>query len=138
MLTLNRPPYILVLDDEPSVCDVIARWLQGWGYSVMTAHSAEQALMTMTRRPPAMVVADLVMPGDHDGLWLIEQIHTRWPAIPVIVESGAYSEITIRKARALGAVDFLPKPFVREQLHQAMIRAAYATAPVRVDTRQSA
>jgi DNA-binding NtrC family response regulator len=94
MITLKRRPYVLVLDDEPSVSNVIARWLQGWGYSVVTANTADQALELMMRRPPAMVVADLLMPGDHDGLWLIERIHVRWPTTPVIVESGAYDDRT--------------------------------------------
>ena len=122
LLMRGDRPYILVVDDEFALRMMLARWLERWGYEVITVGNAQDACAIMRQRPASVVVSDLIMPGD-TGLWLLGQIRSEWPQTPVIVESGALSEETILKARELGAVDFIPKPFAREQLRQALLKA---------------
>jgi two-component system, response regulator YesN len=63
------------------------------------------------------------MPG-HDGLWLAERVRTEWPSTAIVFASGVDKLETIERARELGAVDYVQKPFQWEMVAQAMRRAA--------------
>lgn len=116
-------PYVLVVDDEKPLRELLVRWLDGLGYRAVAVGSAEEALKTIDSALPTAVIADVVMPV-HDGLWLLEAIRARWPTLPVVMSSGAtLDNDTVRKARVLKAVDFITKPFAREALYQALLRA---------------
>jgi DNA-binding NtrC family response regulator len=116
-------PYVLVVDDEEGMGQVLTRWLAGWGYHAVAVRSADHSLAVMEALPAPIVITDIMMPV-HDGIWLLEQIHARWPDTVMIVESGARDQQKVLAARKLGAVDFLAKPFGREMLFQALQRAA--------------
>jgi DNA-binding NtrC family response regulator len=116
-------PRLLVVDDEELVRTLVLRWVSKWGHEVVGARDADEALSAMAEAPADIAIVDLIMPV-HDGLWLLEQIHQRWPATVAIVISGAQDEHVILNARKLGAVAFVPKPLERELLHQALERAA--------------
>ena len=113
---------ILIVDDEHLVRRVIATWLIRWGHEVIEADSAEAALAIMEAEPAEILIVDLIMPM-HSGLWLIERVHERWPSTSIIVESGAQDEAKIQGARRCGAMAFVPKPFGREMIHQAVEQA---------------
>jgi len=113
---------ILVVDDESTIRDILARRLSQWGHDVVTAHNAEAAVEEMTRAPAQIVFSDVIMPV-YDGLWLARQIHERWPGTVIVAVSGAQEMETIIKMRKYGAVDYVVKPIGREMLHQALERA---------------
>ena len=122
-------PYVLVVDDQALLREALARWIKSLGYRSVAAESADDAIAEITREVPFAIIVDMVMPG-HDGLWLLEQIRDRWPSLWVIMASGAnLDEQQVLKARRLGAQDFIAKPFGRETLYQALLRAAKASAP---------
>lgn len=114
--------FILVVDDEESIREILFRRLTAWGYQVATARTAEEALTVMGSAPASIVFCDLIMPV-HDGLWLMERIRERWPDTIVVVVSGAEDLAKVTRTRKLGAVDYVPKPVGREMLHQALARA---------------
>ena len=113
---------VLVVDDEMVVCDLLRRQLERWNYRVKTAISANDALELMLAEPAAVLIVDLRMPG-HDGFWLMERVHEKWPETIAIVASGADDVASVTRSRSVGAVDYVLKPFVREMLWQAMARA---------------
>ena len=113
---------VLVVDDEGSIRTVLTRWLRDWGYDATRVANADDAVREMERRPADIIFADITMPI-HDGIWLLEQVHQRWPKAQVIMESGVQESSTVLRAKQFGAVDFLPKPFGREMVHQALERA---------------
>ena len=113
---------ILVVDDEDVVRRVIVTWLMRWGHTVVEADSADAGLAIMEANPAQILVVDLNMPT-HSGLWLIERVRERWPATPIIVESGAYDDAKIQSAKRYGVIAFVPKPFGREMIHQAIEQA---------------
>ena len=115
--------YLLVVDDDPSIRTVLNRRLTQWGYEVKEASSATQALEMMMVETPAIVLLDINMPG-HDGLWLAERIRAKWTGIPIIMVSGKDDLDVVQRAQKLGAIDFVRKPFDREILRQALLRAA--------------
>lgn len=123
----QRWSYVLVVDDEVVVRDFLTRCLEGWGYSVKQAGSAPDALEIMTAKPASVVLCDIRMP-DHDGLWLAEQLRTRWPQTAVIMTTAIDDPQTVRRSRELGTVDYITKPIAPEQLLQAVRRAT--TPPV--------
>jgi DNA-binding NtrC family response regulator len=113
---------ILVVDDEESIRDILSRRLIQWGHEVVTAESAEAALVHMREKPAEIVLCDVIMPV-HDGIWLLRQILESWPATIFVAVSGAQDMSTVMQMHKLGAVDFVPKPVGREMLHQALERA---------------
>jgi CheY-like chemotaxis protein len=117
---------VLVVDDEALLRESLVRWLKSLGYRSVAVETADEAINEITRQMPFAVIADMVMPV-HDGLWLLEQIRARWPALRVIMASGvSLDEQAVLQARRLGANDFIAKPFGRETLYQALLRAAKA------------
>src|SRR5215210_1915176 len=86
--------YVLVVDDEDSIRRLLMRWLSGWGYESKEAGDAEAALQLMTEEPASIVLCDVMMPV-HDGIWLAEQVRTRWPQTAVIMASSAQNMETV-------------------------------------------
>ena len=113
---------ILVVDDEPSIRDILTRRLTQWGHEVVTAAGADAAVESMAAAPADIVFSDVIMPV-HDGVWLAEQIRQRWPKTVLVAVSGAQEMATVVKMREFGAVDYVSKPVGREMLHQALERA---------------
>ena len=116
-------PYVLVVDDEESIRKLLMRWLAGWGYQSKEAPNANDAIEQMTAEPAAIMLCDVMMPV-HDGVWLAEQVRTRWPQTAVVMASSAQDMETVMRMRKQGAVDYVTKPFGREMLRQALQRAS--------------
>ena len=103
---------VLVVDDEPNVCTMLALHLKGLGLQVETAHSGQSAFALLTSRRFDCVLTDLVMP-DGDGFWLLEHIATLvHPPVVLLMSGHADAEIAMR-ALDRGAYDYVPKPFRR-------------------------
>jgi DNA-binding NtrC family response regulator len=120
---IHAMPYVLVVDDEESIRKLLTRWLEGWGYESKQAGNAEDALALMSAEPAAIILCDVMMPV-HDGIWLAEQVRTRWPQTAVVMASSAQDMETVMRMRKQGAVDYVTKPFGREMLRQALLRAS--------------
>jgi CheY-like chemotaxis protein len=123
----NPIGYVMVVDDEELVRTFLARCLESGGYVVQQAATAEQALAAMTAEPASVVMCDVRMP-EQDGLWLAERLRAQWPSTRVVMVTGIDDLETIRQCRELGAVDYVTKPILPEQLLKVVRRAA--TAPV--------
>jgi CheY-like chemotaxis protein len=85
---------VLVVEDNPEVAEVTASMLQQLGYRVQVVHDARTALDAVAEnRPFALVVSDVVMAGDMNGLGLARAIRERKPELPVLLVTG-YSHLT--------------------------------------------
>ena len=113
---------VLVVDDETGVRDLIVRWLQRAGHRLSWASDAGEALQVLERHPVEVAVLDLRMPG-HDGLWLAAQIRQRSPETAIVMATGVRDVSSAVSSLRSGVVDYLVKPFSREQLHEAIDRA---------------
>ena len=116
---------MLVVDDDASARGFLGHWLKAMGYEVRDAATADAALAMMLHEAAAIVLLDIDMPG-HDGLWFAERVRSRWPATAIVFASGIDKIETVERARWLGAVDYVQKPFQWEMLAQAMRRAGQA------------
>lgn len=110
---------VLIVDDEPAVRDLMARWVTALGLRPQTAATADEALASLRLRHYDLAVIDVMMPG-HDGLWLAQQIRRDHPQTAVIVAT-AYTELLGGDTQPPIA-DFLIKPFQRERFTLAVDR----------------
>lgn len=94
---------ILIVDDDASLSDALARWLRSEGFEVRTAYDGMQALRKVEENQPDLVLADVSMPV-LDGIGLAREVMRM--GIPVVLLSAAVS----RKAAPAG-VPFVAKPF---------------------------
>lgn len=115
--------YVLVVDDEEAIRRLLTRWLAGWGYVAKEAAGADTAIEMMAEEPADIMLCDVMMPI-HDGIWLAEQVRGRWPNTAVIMASSAQDMETVARMRKQGVVDYVTKPFGREMLRQALLRAS--------------
>lgn len=120
---MEKMPTVLVVDDEQPIRALLTRWLAKWRYDVREAESAMAALDIMAADAADIIIADISMP-EHDGLWLAEQVHAKWPTTPVIMGTGNDQVEVVRESRKLGAVAYVLKPFDPDLLRQAVDRAA--------------
>jgi CheY-like chemotaxis protein len=114
---------VLVVEDEEGVRDVVARMLERMGYQVVAAEDGVSALERLEERgsPMAAVLLDLSMPR-MGGSEALQHIRERFPDLPVVLMSG-YTEQDVASElvdRAGGAVTFLQKPFLPEDLTGAL------------------
>jgi DNA-binding response OmpR family regulator len=100
---------VLVVDDEPVVCDVLARYLARDGFEVDTAADGEDAIARFDATDPDLVVLDLMLPR-LDGFAVFRAIRSRSPS-PVIMLT-ARGDVTDRiVGLEIGADDYISKPF---------------------------
>ena len=114
---------VLVVDDELPIRRLLTHWLEGWGYGVRDVGSAVEALDVMAAEPADILVCDVAMP-EHDGLWLVEQVHAQWPETNIIMSTVRDDPQTVQTSRRLGAVAYVTKPFNPYLLRQALDHAS--------------
>lgn len=102
--------YVWVVDDDSSIRWVMEKTLSSANIKCETFADAENVLMALERETPDVLVSDIKMPGI-DGLDLLNQIHSRYPELPVIIMT-AHSDLDAAvNAYQKGAFEYLPKPF---------------------------
>ena len=122
---------VLVVDDEPIVRDVVARYLRHAGYAILEAGNGDAARALIEEREPSLVVLDVMLPG-MDGLALCRWIREQGD-LPVIMLTARGEEADRIVALDLGADDYVTKPFSPRELAarvRSVLRRA-APAPER-------
>jgi DNA-binding NtrC family response regulator len=119
----NDPLKILIVDDEPNIRSGLEMGLAGEASQVETAENGEQGWEKFCRERHEIVVTDLRLPGQLDGLALTKKIHDQRPETRVIVITAFGTIETAVKAMRLGAYDFVTKPvdldLLRHQVRKA-------------------
>jgi two-component system nitrogen regulation response regulator NtrX len=100
---------ILIVDDEPTICQSLKAILKDEGYQVLVAESGEEALKIVEEEMPQLMLLDIWLPG-MDGLETLKAVKAAHPNILVIMMSGHGTIETAVKATKLGAFDFIEKP----------------------------
>lgn len=117
---------ILVVDDEVRVCKSIRQVLLQDDCEVDMAQSGEDALNKEAERPYDVMIVDLMMPG-LSGMDLLRMLKARNPKARIIMVTGYPTMRNTLQAMQLGAMDFLPKPFLPTTLRK-LVAAALAAA----------
>ncbi len=117
-----KQPYILVVDDEPDIRQLIQEILQDEGYQVAVAKDGEEAHTLIRKEMPDLILLDVWMP-DIDGITLYKQLLAEGCQAPVIIMSGHGTVETAVEATRLGAYTFLEKPLSMGRLLPAVEQA---------------
>lgn len=116
-LSGTRASLVLIVDDQEANLRLLGRVLSEAGFDVMPASSGKQALQRMEAALPDVVLLDMRMPV-MDGFAVLEHLRGRpeWADIPVLFLTAAHERDLLVRAFEAGAVDYLTKPFVSEEL----------------------
>lgn len=127
---------ILVVDDEPTIREVVRRYLERDGYKVLEAADGATALDLIRREPPDLLVLDIMLPGI-DGLTITRRLRETDSTgtlvteheVPIIILTARTGEYDRIQGFELGADDYVTKPFSPQELVarvRAVLRRTYA------------
>lgn len=131
----TRPQRLLVVEDDPDISTLVARYLGNQGFSVDVAANGAMLRQALAAGPVDLVLLDLGLPGE-DGFALTRYLHEHWQG-PVIIVSGRGESVDRVVGLELGADDYVTKPFdlrellarVRSVLRRYASRAPAPAAP---------
>jgi CheY-like chemotaxis protein len=120
---------VLVVDDDPDIRALANKALTQDGHTVSEAGSGREALALIAAHVPDLLVLDLLMP-EQGGLEVLQILRSQdaTAMMPVVVLTAMDDEINTRSGFALGATDYVTKPFSIPQL-AARVRACFARVP---------
>jgi DNA-binding response OmpR family regulator len=145
---VSRKATILVVDDEPHVVKLLRANLESSGYHILTATDGEQAVSTVERDMPDLVLLDLMLPK-MDGYAACQRIR-EFSTVPIIMLTARSAQIDLVHGFEVGADDYLTKPFSITELLmrvQAVLRRSkwpeeilsrqhFQTGPIEIDYAQ--
>jgi DNA-binding response OmpR family regulator len=111
---------ILIVDDEPDVCNMLEKFLTIKGYEVYTALSGEEALALVKKERPHIVLLDIRMP-EMDGIECLERIKKIDKEVGVIMITAIKQEDVGKRAMELGAYDYITKPLSLQYLQDCLM-----------------
>ncbi|MEY4376113.1 MAG: hypothetical protein RJB26_663, partial [Pseudomonadota bacterium] len=120
------PQPVLIVDDEPDLCELLGITLQRMQVPSFAVHSLAAAREALATSPFALCLADLRLP-DGDGLDLVAFIQEHHPGVPVAVITAHGNVESAVRALKLGAFDFLSKPLDLANLRRVVSQALRAT-----------
>ena len=118
---------VLVVENDPTLCETLCDTLEMAGYTVQTAGDGQAALSVLERHTIGMVVSDVQM-RPMDGHMLMHKIKALYPSIPVLLMTAYGSVDKAVSAMRDGAVDYLVKPFEAETLLEKVKSAIQPSA----------
>jgi DNA-binding response OmpR family regulator len=105
---------ILIIDDEPHICEALKDRLESMGYDVLIAHDGRTGLALIALEgkqvPIEGVLLDVHMPV-MDGMEVLREVQSRHPGLPVLMMSAGPDRRVLDEAIRLGAKNYLMKPF---------------------------
>jgi len=115
-------PRILVIDDDPVICEIVVETLKNQGYSADAAKSGREVSNFLSAKTYPIVLCDILLP-DTNGLELMSEIKDMNPDTFVILFTGHASVDLAKEAIRQGAYDFITKPFTSNEIIEAVQRA---------------
>ena len=137
---LPSNPHILVIDDDPAICELVVEYLEGNGMRVSAGSSGRDMVEIIDREAIDLVLLDLKLPHE-DGMQLARSLRER-ATIPIVLLTGRVEEADRVMGLELGADDYITKPFSPREL-LARLRAVLrryqvqSTLPERDNTRRA-
>lgn len=132
-----RASTVLVVDDEPMVREVVARYLEQDGHTVVEAADGDAGLAWLADHRPDLVVLDVMLPGA-DGLTILRHLREQGD-VPVILLTARTEEVDRVVGLEMGADDYVVKPFSAREVAarvRTVLRRAATAAPARSEADQ--
>jgi len=129
-MNTSNPQHILVVDDDPDLCELLRSYLSGNGFSVSVAGDGVAMWRQLDEHMADAIVLDLMLPGE-DGLSLTRALRAK-SAVPILMLSARGEELDRVIGLEVGADDYLAKPFGPRELLarlRALLRRGTAAVP---------
>lgn len=117
---VDTQAHILIVEDDPSVGDALVDYLRRHGYTVSLAVDAAQMSVQMENQRPALIVLDVMLPGE-DGLSICRRLAAQGPPILMLSALGATTDRIV--GLELGAADYLASPSSRVSCWRASVQS---------------
>lgn len=117
----ERPPRLLVVDDEARILAALRRSLRREGYDLVLAESGQEGLERLREDRFDLILSDHKMPG-MSGLDFLERAESLLPGVPKVLITGWTEAVHRDRIRALGVRELIPKPWDDAELKQALRR----------------
>jgi putative nucleotidyltransferase with HDIG domain len=109
---------VLIVDDEATIRDLLARWVQSLNLQPFTASTAEEAVAALSAQHCGLAIIDIMMPGKN-GLWLADELRRSYPDVAVVLSTGNAALVDNAPPPI---ADLLIKPYKRERFVLAVDR----------------
>ena len=112
-----RSAYILLVDDDPEIRTIVRELMGQEGYAITVARTGAEALASAPARPPALVLLDSTLPGEHprEVAAMLRQ-RAGWEAAPIVLFTAIERRQATAMARAVGADAVIAKPFELDEM----------------------
>ena len=120
--TATERPRCLIVDDEPRLRQVLMHLMRNDGFDCLEAQNGEEAIAVLERQTVTLVMSDLRMP-QLDGIALLREIRGRWPDTAVVMITAVADVEVAVSCLAVGAMDYLTKPFHLEEVRARVAQA---------------
>lgn len=121
-----EPAKILIVEDEFIIAEKLSADLSDIGYKITEiVSSGEEAIRSVAVNPPDLIIMDIHIDGELDGIETTHRIHDEM-AIPVIYLTGLTDQEVFQKARKTRPVGYLSKPYNRQDIYHAIELALYS------------
>lgn len=114
---------MLVVDDEPDICDFVKSFFKERNFDVLIAHDGKRAVETVKSRRPEIILLDLRMPV-MGGLDALKEIRGIDGDSKVVIVTAVEDADMAEEAKSHGAVDYITKPLLLEQLERTVLTIA--------------
>lgn len=123
---MTNRPRLLIVDNEMDVCNFVKSFFEMRGFDVVTAYNGDEALKVLEHIKPELIILDVVMRTEHEGLDYLPRVKKICPASRVIMITGVDDKESVDSATKLGADDYITKPLVLESLESAVLNKVKA------------
>ena len=117
----SKKPKLMVVDNEIDVCNFVKSFFEIRGFKVVTALNGDDAMAQLPKEKPSIVILDIMMRTDKEGLEYLPKIKQALPSAKVLMVTGVDDEKSIQTAKELGADDYITKPLVLEYLESTVM-----------------
>ena len=126
---MSAQPLVLVADDDVDILDLVSLRIEQFGYQVVRASDGHEALQIALERRPDLIVLDVMMPG-LNGYEVTTRLRAEeaTSTVPILLLTASVREEHEARGMAVGASEFMRKPFESAQL-EACVRMLLAAAP---------
>ncbi len=113
---------ILIVDDEPSILNLLSAFLEQYGINITTSQSADEALTLLAEQQFDLILSDILMPGNIDGIEFAEKTRILYEDTPIILMSS-YTDRMLANRPNLESFSLITKPFKKKELLSQMHNA---------------
>ena len=117
----TKKPKLLITDDELDISNFVKSFFEMRGFDVVTALNGDEAMVKLLKEKPDIVILDVMMRWDREGLEYLPQVKKALPSAKVLMVTGVDDKDTIEASKKLGADDYITKPLVLEYLENTVM-----------------